>query len=69
MPISFSTCTITTVWRSPSISRRWRIRAAKARASASRFAGAKGDRISRLLPAESFARTNRVVSSFTQAGA
>jgi len=42
MPISFSTCTITTVRVAPSVSRRCLWSAAKARASASRFAVENG---------------------------
>ena len=58
-----------TVWACPSISRRWRISAANARASASRLAAEKGDRMSRLRPIESTARGNRAVFVLTHAGA
>ncbi len=68
MPTSFSTWTMTTV-RAVSVSRRCRRRAAKARASASRFAAEKADRISWATPSRSSARGKRAGSRFTQAGA
>ena len=67
-PGSFSTCTMITVC-SVSAALRWRRSAAKARASVSRLAAAKGERISWPRPAESCARGKRTGSSFTQAGA
>ena len=69
IPISFSTWTITTVREALSVSRRCRCSAAKARASASRFALAKGERISCRVPSWSVARGKRRVSRLTQAGA
>ena len=69
IPISFSTCTITTVCRVPSVSRRCFSRAAKARASLSRFAAENGESISCGVPSWSAVRGKRLASRFTHAGA
>ena len=45
-PISFSTCTMITVFSSPSVSRRWDMRRANAQASASMAAVQRGDTVS-----------------------
>jgi hypothetical protein len=69
MPISFSTCSITTVRVALSVSRRCLWSAANARASASRLAAENGVRISCRVPSWSVARGKRRTSRLTHAGA
>src|ERR1017187_9379117 len=67
-PTSFSTCTMITRWVR-STSRVWRIRAAKARASACRLFGLSVESTSTVLPPRICARGKRSCAALTQAGA
>ena len=68
MPTSFSTWIMMTVCCCPSISLMCRIRAAKARASASRLASPKALSTSMLLPSFNWARGYFSKSFFSQSG-
>ena len=69
MPTSFSTCTISTVRSAASAACRWRISAAKARASARRFSALKAVSCSVPRPPVRAARGKRRWSTLIQAGA
>ena len=68
MPISFSTCTISTVCCFPSTTRICFINATNARASAFMFSVLNGERISCAVPSAVRARGNLFASVFTQCG-
>ncbi len=68
MPISFSTCTMSTVVSRESALPRCSMNAANARASASSVFFENAERISTLVPSATFTCGNRAESSFTHEG-